>query len=46
MKHRIIALLVFATFCVAASFLAGCNTVEGLGEDIQTMGRGLSGAAD
>ena len=26
--------------------LTGCNTISGMGEDIQAMGRGISGAAD
>lgn len=26
--------------------ITGCNTVAGIGEDIQSMGRGLSGAAE
>ena len=26
--------------------ITGCNTVAGIGEDIQSMGRGLTGAAN
>jgi predicted small secreted protein len=38
MKHRrSIALLVLAFFCMGA--LGACNTMEGLGKDVQKVGR-------
>jgi len=42
MIHRLI------TFAVAAALtvLAGCNTMKGLGEDIERGGEKLQGAAD
>jgi predicted small secreted protein len=40
---RVLALLVLLTACAA---VAGCNTVEGLGKDIQSGGKTIQDAAD
>lgn len=40
-----IAFMALVIFC-AAAFLAGCNTMKGLGKDIKTLGEKLEGAAD
>jgi len=40
---RSLALLILLTACAA---VAGCNTVEGLGKDIQSGGRTIEDAAD
>jgi predicted small secreted protein len=32
--------------CGALSFLAACNTVEGVGEDVQSAGRAVERTAD
>jgi len=41
MKMIIACLAVLAAF----GFLAGCNTVNGLGKDVQAVGRGVSQAS-
>lgn len=41
-KITVMALVIFC----AAVFLAGCNTMKGLGKDIKTLGEKLEGAAD
>lgn len=42
MLRKAILVLLFASVLLAA---VGCNTVEGLGEDISTLGRAMSEAA-
>ncbi len=39
---KIIAIIVAGTFAL----LAGCNTVEGFGQDVKGAGRGIEKAAD
>jgi predicted small secreted protein len=34
------------TACLTTLFLAGCNTTEGVGEDIQEGGEAIEGAAE
>jgi entericidin B len=36
----------FACFLIAAMFLAGCNTMEGLGKDVKKGGEAIEKAAD
>lgn len=40
------SLIALALLALAAIALAGCNTVEGAGKDIQAIGEGVSDAAD
>ena len=40
---RLLALL--SLFAFGAAFLAACNTIEGVGEDISALGRGLKRAS-
>lgn len=42
MIHRVIAFAIAAALTV----LAGCNTMKGLGQDIERGGEKLQGAAD
>ncbi len=42
MKH--IAVLLFVTLLTSFA-LVGCNTVRGIGQDIEKAGEGISGAA-
>ena len=37
------AILVAALIAIAATPLAACNTIEGFGEDIQSLGRAMKG---
>ncbi|RJP57347.1 MAG: entericidin, EcnA/B family [Candidatus Auribacter fodinae] len=46
MKKVILSLSLILFLCAGIAFISGCNTVAGMGQDIQTMGRGISGAAD
>ena len=39
-------LTIVAGLAICAATLAGCNTVAGLGRDMQAAGRGISHAAD
>lgn len=43
-KAVIISMLIVVS--LATSIICGCNTMEGIGEDVQTLGRGISGVAD
>ena len=43
MKRSLLTLLLL---CAASSFMAGCNTVEGAGKDIQAAGEEIEEAAD
>jgi predicted small secreted protein len=45
-EARRLALLLGAVGAGWAMMLAGCNTVEGVGEDVGAAGRGISNAAD
>ena len=42
MRFRIIAALLF----VAMAVMAGCNTMEGLGKDVKSVGQSLESSAD
>jgi predicted small secreted protein len=51
MKHpeltRFLAIIAVAAFGLAGvAGLQGCNTVRGAGEDVESAGRGVSGAAE
>lgn len=47
MDRKSLASAVFVALVVVACFvLAGCNTVEGVGKDIENAGEGLQKAAD
>lgn len=39
-------ILVSLFLCVTAMFLAGCNTMEGVGKDIKKGGEAIEKAAD
>ena len=41
MKHSLITLLA----CFAFGVLAGCNTIEGAGKDVEKAGESVQGAA-
>jgi len=45
MKKRFAQRLSFAGVILVALLLVGCNTMEGLGKDIQGLGRTLEGKA-
>lgn len=45
MKKRISHRFSFAGVILVALLLVGCNTMEGLGKDIQGLGRALEGKA-
>jgi len=45
MKSRSIIAVCAAALLVLGSALAGCNTVKGMGKDIQGLGRGTTSAA-
>lgn len=36
----------FACFVILAALQTGCNTVKGLGEDFEAMGRSMQNAGD
>lgn len=42
-KHKALVLFIF---CLALSVLAGCNTIQGIGKDIQRGGQALQKATD
>jgi predicted small secreted protein len=44
-KQRTVALWAFLGLLVASIGLTGCNTVRGMGEDVEAAGSGMSGAA-
>jgi predicted small secreted protein len=44
-KQRTVALWAFLGLLVASVGLTGCNTVRGVGEDVQAVGSGMSGTA-
>jgi predicted small secreted protein len=45
-KQRTVALWAFLGLLVASVGLTGCNTVRGMGEDVEAAGSGMSGAAE
>lgn len=45
MKKRFAQRLSFAGVILVALLLVGCNTMEGLGKDIQGLGRAMEGKA-
>ena len=44
-KSALWALLIIGGLWITTT-LAGCNTVEGMGEDVEDIGEGISGAAE
>jgi len=42
MMQKIIAIIIASAFAL----LAGCNTVEGFGQDVKGAGKGIEKAAD
>ncbi|MCI0364967.1 MAG: hypothetical protein L0Y44_13870 [Phycisphaerales bacterium] len=38
--------LVSCALALAALFIAGCNTVQGVGEDLSAVGQGLADVAE
>jgi predicted small secreted protein len=44
-KHYSVALWAFLGLLVVSMSLTGCNTVRGMGEDVEAAGSGMSGAA-
>lgn len=46
MKRYLIPACIALLIGFAVCSMSGCNTMEGLGKDVQTLGRGISGAAD
>jgi predicted small secreted protein len=45
-KQHTVALWAFLGLLVASVGLTGCNTVRGMGEDVEAAGSGMSGAAE
>ena len=45
LTRSIVCAVVASLGLVGVSVLPACNTVEGAGEDVQSAGRGVSGAA-
>lgn len=45
-KQRTVALWAFLGLLVASVGLTGCNTVRGMGKDVEAAGSGVSGAAE
>jgi predicted small secreted protein len=43
-QHRVAFWAIIGLF-VASTGLAGCNTVRGMGQDVEAAGSGMSGAA-
>ena len=43
---RKITLPLFAALIGASAFLAACNTVEGVGQDVQAAGQGIEQTAE
>ncbi len=46
MTKKIVALLSFVGFAVAAVAMTACNTVEGVGKDVKATGQAIEKAAD
>ena len=44
-NRMLLVLPVLAVVAFALSVVAGCNTVEGVGDDISSLSRGVSGKA-
>lgn len=44
-SSKSLAVLSFITLAVAGAFLSGCNTTEGVGEDIEAVGDSIDDAA-
>jgi predicted small secreted protein len=42
--HRTVVIVIASLASIVT--LSGCNTVEGAGEDVQSVGRGIEGAAE
>ena len=45
-KQRTVALWAFLGLLVASVGLTGCNTMRGVGEDVEAAGSGMSGASE
>ena len=45
-KQRTVALWAFLGLLVASAGLTGCNTIRGMGEDVEAAGSGMSGTAE
>ena len=45
-KSSTVALWAFLGLLVASMGLAGCNTVRGVGEDVEAAGSGVAGTAE
>lgn len=45
-KRYSVALWAFLGLLVASMSLTGCNTVRGMGEDVEAAGSGMSGTAE
>lgn len=45
LRESTVWLLVLLGGVWSLTYLAGCNTVEGMGEDVEDAGEGVSGAA-
>lgn len=43
---RIRTLLALLALLLACGLTPACNTVEGIGEDIEALGRGISGTSE
>jgi len=46
MRESTVWLLLLLGGMWSVTHLAGCNTVKGVGEDVQSAGEGVSGAAE
>ncbi len=46
MKNIILSVGVIISLCAATLLLSSCHTMQGIGEDVQTLGKGISGVAD
>jgi predicted small secreted protein len=44
-RQRTVALWAFLGLLVASVSLTGCNTIRGMGEDVEAAGSGISGTA-
>jgi predicted small secreted protein len=45
MQHAMHQLARLALLCLGLAMIGGCNTVEGLGEDLQALGETMSSEA-
>lgn len=45
-KQNRVALWAFLGLLVASTGLAGCNTMRGVGEDVEAAGSGVAGTAE